>query len=217
MITNGIDSAEVQEQRREHDQAGAAQEGNCQVQVFVSSNRRVKVKDIRRETERGKVQHERRAATLLEDHEQANAEIDQTDQIEVQIARGPIRNRSQVIEIGIVVTGFRGKGRTFDKVMNLAADPRLLEIDLDVPGRTDLLASQSVGDLFTPPTTWAYSEKVIAGNQPRSGGCGSWLDRLGEDALAGIDPGDAIPRRRLMTQTLRKVQGARGNQQRRRD
>src|SRR5207244_5478744 len=63
---------------------------------------------------------ERRAATLLEDHEQANAEIDQTDQIEVQIARGPIRNRSQVIEIGIVVTGFRREGRTFDKVMNLA-------------------------------------------------------------------------------------------------
>src|SRR5205807_9536971 len=81
VITNGVDRAEVQEQRREHDQAGAAQKGNCQVQVFVGSNRRVEVKDIRRETERRKVQHERRAATLLEDYEQANAEIDQPDQI----------------------------------------------------------------------------------------------------------------------------------------
>ena len=217
MITNGIDRAEVQEQRREHDQAGTAQEGNCQVQVLVSSNRCVKVKDIRRETERGKVQHERRAATLLEDHEQAHAEIDQTDQIEVQIARGPIRNRSQVIEISIVVTGFRREGRTFDKVMNLAADARLLEVDLDVPGRTDLFASRPAGNLCTSSTAWANSEKVIAGNQPRPGGCRSGLDRLGDDALRAIDPGDAIPRRWPMTQTLRKVQGAGGNQQRRRD
>ncbi len=48
--------------------------------------------------------------------------------------------------------------------MNLAADTRLLEIDLDVSRRTDLLASRAAGDLFTSSTGRANGQKSIAGD-----------------------------------------------------
>ena len=72
VITNRIDRAEMQEQRREHYEGSVAKKSDRQIEIAISSHRRVEVKYKRRETQPGEVQNERRATALFEDYEQSD-------------------------------------------------------------------------------------------------------------------------------------------------
>src|SRR6266404_5430446 len=147
MISNRIDRAEVQKQRGKHDEARVAQKGDRQIQIFVGSDRRIEVKDEGGQAERSEVQHKRRTSALFEYYEQPDAEIDQADHVDVEVASGPIRDRSQVIEVGIIVPRFRWIRRALNKVMNLSDDPGVVEIDLDILGVSDLFAFRAPRDV----------------------------------------------------------------------
>src|ERR1041385_64565 len=121
VIAHRIDRAEVEEQWRRHDKTCITQEGDGEIEIAVSSERRVKVIDKRRQTEARKVHHERCAAALLEDDEQTDEEINDSDQIDVEIARSPTANRAEIVEVGVVVTSFGRIRRPLNQVVNLVA------------------------------------------------------------------------------------------------
>src|SRR5437762_11347370 len=75
VISNRVDRTKVQKQRGKHYQTGATQKCDRQIQVFISSDRRVEMKDKCRQAKRGKMQNEWRSAALLKDHEQSDEEI----------------------------------------------------------------------------------------------------------------------------------------------
>jgi hypothetical protein len=99
--------------------------------------------------------------------------------------------------------------------MNLATHVGLVQIDLNVPGVSYLFAPRTAGDFFASITRHADRQQAIAGNHSRSSGRGIWFDSFGDNALIRVNPGDSIPRRWAMTQTLRKVHRSVSNQQRR--
>src|SRR6267143_2001159 len=168
------------------------------------------------EAKRGEVQHKRRTSALFENHEQPDTEVNQADQVYVEVACRPILDRSQVIEVGIIVTRFRRVGGPLDKVMNFSTDSGVVEVDLDVFGVGDLFAFRAPRDIRTTATVRTDREQMIAGNQSGSGCGGTRFDSFGDDTLRSINPSDAVPRRRMMLQPLRKVQRSGGNQQCRR-
>src|SRR3977135_2110979 len=89
------------------------------MQIFICSYRCVEEKNKRGQTQRSKVQHERFSSSLLEDHKEADEQIDQTDQINVEITPGPIWNGSQMIEISIIDSRFNGIRREFYQIVKL--------------------------------------------------------------------------------------------------
>ncbi len=79
VVTNRVDSAEVQEEWRKHDHAGAAQKSDHQIQISIGANRRVKVKDERGQAKGCELQNERRSPALLKNYKQAHEQIDYAD------------------------------------------------------------------------------------------------------------------------------------------
>jgi len=100
--------------------------------------------------------------------------------------------------------------------VNLAADAGLIKINLNVLGFGNLLAAGAARDVFAFPTSHANGQQPIAGNNPGSGSGRSRLNRFGDDSLRSIDPGNAVRGRWVEPHSLRKVQRAGSNQQRRR-
>src|SRR5438552_8769650 len=107
-----------------------------------------------------------------------------------------------MIDVGVIDPGFYGIRGALNEVMNLAADARLVQIYLHIPGVEYLLALRAVGDLFTPLFDHADRQQMIAWNHLRSGAGRTRLNTFSDISLRSVDPGDAIPRRRLVTQTL---------------
>ena len=101
MITDRIDGAEVHEQRCEHDQSGASQKSNRQIEVFVCSQRRVEVEHKCGQRKSREVQYERRPPALPENHEQTHEEVNESDEIDVQIERRETFDRAEVVEISV--------------------------------------------------------------------------------------------------------------------
>jgi hypothetical protein len=95
-------------------------------------------------------------------------------------------NRAEVIEIGPVSTG-SGIRRAHHQVMQLASDAGLFEINLHVSRGGNLLR----------PCIWIETDadQTIARQQPGTIGCGTAFDGFRYNALFGVDPLDAIPRR----------------------
>src|ERR1700687_461839 len=129
----------MQKQRGEKQERRIAQERDCQVQIPVSADRREEVKDKGSQTERSEVQSKRRAPALLEEDKEPDYQIDQTDQVDVEITRGPTLNSTEMVNIGPVVTALYRIRRPFEQIMNFAIDSRLVQVHLDVAGVNDLV------------------------------------------------------------------------------
>ena len=121
----------MQEQRREQNEGRVVEKRDRQIQIAISSRSVVEMKDESRETERREVQDERRARALFENHEQADEEIDEPDQVYVEIARVPVSESIQIVEVCVVETRLCRKRGTLDQVGQMSADARLFEIDLN--------------------------------------------------------------------------------------
>ena len=163
--------------------------------------------DKRCQTKRRKVQNERRAPALFEKNEQANDQIDQPDQIDVEVSWRPFIYRAQIVQVGVVVTAVWRIRRPVDQIMDLAANARSIQIHLDVSGVHYLIFLVVVDDGEQP-----ISGKNVSARRRRVR-----LDRFGSDAFFCVRPSDPIPRRRLILCPLGKVQRAGRNEQHRRD
>ena len=51
------------------------------------------------------MQDERRAAALFEEDEETDEQIDDADEVEVVVARGAVRDRTEIGDGGIVIAG----------------------------------------------------------------------------------------------------------------
>ncbi len=86
--------------------------------------------------------------------------------------------------------------------MNITAHAGLVQIHLNVPGLSYLLALRAAGDLFALLFDHADRQQVIAGNHLGPGPGRAGLDCFGNHSLSGIKPGHAVPGRRLVTEAL---------------
>src|SRR4029078_9039451 len=95
-----------------------------------------------------------------------------------------------------------------DQVMNLVPDARLVQIYLHVLGSDHRVASNAAVHFFALLARHADRQQAVTGVHARPGGCRARLDRLGNNALSTVDPGDPVPGRPLvtMTKSLRKIQ-----------
>src|SRR5436305_14811952 len=91
------------------------------------------------EAERREVQRERRAPALLEEDEEADEQIDDADQVDVDVVSRQRRRRSQVVEIDVVEARLRRVRWSLNFVADMAPDTGLFQEDLNVVGRDDLL------------------------------------------------------------------------------
>src|SRR5687768_14180433 len=96
------------------------------------------MKDEGGQAEHREVQDKAGAAGLLEEHEEPDQQINKADQIDVEIARRPVLDRVQIVEVRDVKTRLLRKRRPFDAIMQMPADTRLFEINLNVRGRNEL-------------------------------------------------------------------------------
>jgi hypothetical protein len=185
----------VQKDRREQNKGCVVEDGNREIQIPVAARRFVKVENKCDQTKRREMQDEWRATALLEDDKQANAEVNQSDEVDVKVTwRGGL-NGAQIVEVGIVETHLSRKRRTFNQVVDLAADSLSLEIHLHARRVADRFATWAARDVFASIAVRTNSNQMIARNDSGSCGSGFRLNRLGNDALPGIHPSDAIPRR----------------------
>src|SRR5205814_7767921 len=107
------------------------------------------VKYKRRQAQPGKVQHERLASTLLENYKQTDEKINDTDQVDEEFECGQIVNRTEVVEIRVIVASLRRIGWPSNQVMNFAADPGLIEVQLNFFGAGNFLAFYAAIDVLT--------------------------------------------------------------------
>jgi hypothetical protein len=92
--------------------------------------------------------------------------------------------------------------------MDLATNPRSIEIDLDVFGPNDLL---------WPATIETDSRQPITRKQPCPRTCAMRRHEVSDYALAGVDPSDTVPGRSLAASTLDEVKDAGRDEQSRAD
>src|SRR2546430_1860763 len=135
----------------------------------------------RREAQPGKVQHERRATALLENYEQSDEEINDADQVDVEIECGQIVNRTEVVEVGVIVTSLCRIRRPFNQVVNFAAAARLIQIQLNLFSAGDFFALYTAIDVLTFIAGHADRQQMIAGNHARTRGCGAGIDLFRND------------------------------------
>src|SRR5690242_21829338 len=119
----------MQKQRREQYERRVLQKRHRQIEIAISARRGVEVKDESRQTQRREMQDKRRAATLLEQDEETDQQIRETDQVDVDDAWRPAVNRAQVVEVGPVVLCLGRIGRTLHSIVQLTAYARLVQID----------------------------------------------------------------------------------------
>ena len=112
-------------------------ETQSQIKIAVMTNRRIEVKDESGKTQCREVQYIWRAAALLKQNEEADEEIHDADQIDVDSARIPFVNRFEPVEICVVKAGFRRVRRALHQIMNLAADLNPFKIYLYVSRSDD--------------------------------------------------------------------------------
>src|ERR1043165_1758561 len=139
LLLRRVERAEVHKQRREDDQSGALQERDREVKIAKCSRRIVEVKDKRCETKRGEVQGIRRTATLLEQDEEADQEVGQANEIDVNDAWGPLVNGPKIVKVGPVVLCFGRIGRPLHPVVQLSPDVRCIEKHLHVARAHDFV------------------------------------------------------------------------------
>ena len=192
----------MQKDRREKYQSGTIQKRYREIEIAIRAYRSVEMKDESREAQRGEMEHKRRASALFEKNKETNDQINDADQIDVEISRLPLVKISEVIEVGPVGAGFVVR-RSFHEVVQLAVDTSLIEIDLNVAGKPDFLG---------PAAVEADPNQTVARQQPRPFRGGASLDRLGDDAVGGVDPFNAVPGRGFMTGALAEVEQASTNQ-----
>src|SRR5687767_999540 len=118
---------------RSENERNRVEKSYCEVEIVVSPDRRVEVKNKSGQTERRKVESIRRASTLFEKHKETDQQIHNADQVDVQDAWRPLMNSADVVEVSPVGSDFRRVGRPFNQVMQLAVLSDLFEIDLHVP------------------------------------------------------------------------------------
>ena len=126
----------MQKQRREKNERRVVQKSDRQIEIAITADRRVEMKDKRGQTEGREVQHKRRASSLFEQHEETDKQVDQTNQIDVDNSRRPLMNRAEVIEVGPVGATLGRVRRPLHQVVDLSTDARLFEIDLHVARAT---------------------------------------------------------------------------------
>ena len=97
-----IERTEVQKQRREQNQSGVVEKSDRQIQVAVTTDRRVEQKHKRGQTERRKMKRVRRTSTLFEEHKEPDKQVDQADEIYVELSRCPLVSRAEIIKVGPV-------------------------------------------------------------------------------------------------------------------
>ena len=115
--------------------------------------------------------YERRTSSLFENHEQANQQKDQSDQIDVNVSRRPILNRIQVVEVGVVIPSFWRKRRTLDQVMNLSTNLRLIEVNLNVFGAPNLFTPRAARNVFAFLTGHTDGHQLVAWYHACARGC----------------------------------------------
>ena len=99
------------------------------------------MKNKSRQTERGKVECEWCSSALFEENKEPDKQINQPDEIDVEISRRPLVNCVEMIEIGVIVATLFGIRGPLDQVVDVAADSRLVQIDLNVFRMRQLLRS----------------------------------------------------------------------------
>ena len=81
----------MQEQRHKERERDIVHQADAEVEVLAEPDRVIRVKDECRETDRREMQHERRAAALLEKHEKPDPEPYQPDEAKKDHLRRPPR------------------------------------------------------------------------------------------------------------------------------
>ena len=161
------------------------------------------------EAERREVQGEGRAPALPEEDVEADEQVDDAYQVDVDVVRGERLRRRQVVEVDVVEARLLRVRRSLDEVAYASADACLFQVVLNVVGRDDLLVFFLVE---------AYGDESVAGKDaedalaPR-GGVG--LHRTRDDALRGLRPVNAVGRGRGVRESLREVERGGGDEHRR--
>ena len=167
--------------------------------------RREKVKDKSRKTQRRKVENIRRPTALLEENEEPDDQIYDTDEVYVDSTRRPLMNSSQVRQVSVVEPSFRGKRRAFHQVMHFAAGPYLIQVDLNVPGANDRAASLTFIETNRNQPIPRQQPGLVAGR--------SAFDRIRDYPLLSVNPLDAVPGRRFVPHTLAEIERTGTDQQ----
>ena len=132
----------MQKDGREQYQASTIQKGDREIEIAVCADRRIGMENERGETQRGEVQHKRRASALLEEHEETDKQINQADGIDIEISRLPLVKRPEMVEVGPV--GSSAVRRALHHIVKLASNASLVEIDLHVARKSDFLGPFAV-------------------------------------------------------------------------
>src|SRR5438477_178203 len=98
--------------------------------------------------EAGKVKYEGRAASLFENHEQSDEQVNQPNDIYVDAARGPVVHGAQTVQVRVVITGFGRIRGPFDQVMNLTTDACRVQVELDFVRARHLFAARAARSIF---------------------------------------------------------------------
>ena len=187
----------MHKERSEENQRGVIQNINRKVQVFVSAYGFVEVEDEGRQTERGEVQHKGRTSTLLEKYEEAYEEIDEPDEIEIKIARLPIRDRRYIVDVGVIKARLFRERRALYEIDQMTADACLFEVNENLPV---LVNRVKVALVF------ADGEETVAGKNARARACGIRSNGFGDDAVFGLSPLDAVCGRRFVLPALQEIE-----------
>src|SRR5687767_9246491 len=122
----------MHEQWREENKRCGVEESDSEIQIVISPGGRVEVENKSRQADRREVECVWRPSALLEKYKEADEQINDADQVDVQDARRPLMNPADAVEVGPIFLRFRSVRRPLHQVMQLAVDPCLLEINLHV-------------------------------------------------------------------------------------
>src|SRR5512138_2700353 len=92
-----IQKTEVKEQGSEQYECCILQESSCQIKIAITSNWRIEVENESCETDRSKMKYVRSTATLLEKHEEANEEVNNSQQVYVKTSWTPTMNSIETV------------------------------------------------------------------------------------------------------------------------
>ncbi len=163
------------------------------------------------EAERREVHHEGRAPALFEEDVEADEQVDDADQVDVDVARGPAALGHDVFEVGVVEARLFGMRRALDEVAYVPGGLRVFEEDLHVGGALDLHVFEFVE---------ADGEQAVArqhAEDPFAPGAPAPVTRLRDAPAFARDTIDAVGRRRGVGEALREVERAGGGEHGRRD
>ena len=82
------------------------------------------------DTDAREMQSEGRAASLLEEHEKSDQQINEADEFEIKIVLSPTRLRVKAVEVCVVKARHRRVRRAFIIICQMPADARFFKEDL---------------------------------------------------------------------------------------